>query len=118
MTAPAVVRSTVSVGDGPWSINLVTGLLERGNGQPLGVLALGSPGSISDRPGSSPWTVRPHALVKNRGQSGSLMDGPPDRQWFPTRRLDDDYDVAVDATVQEAARILRAAHEKVTRQRV
>jgi carboxyl-terminal processing protease len=31
-----LVRSTVPVGDSPWSITMVTGCLERGNGQPLG----------------------------------------------------------------------------------
>ncbi len=34
-TVNAVVRSTVPVADGPWAIALVTGYLERGNGQML-----------------------------------------------------------------------------------
>ena len=34
-TEPIGVRSRVSIGDGSWSIELTTGELERGNGQPL-----------------------------------------------------------------------------------
>jgi carboxyl-terminal processing protease len=41
----AGVQSTISVGDGAWSIVLTTGRLERGDGRPLAVEAIGSRGS-------------------------------------------------------------------------
>jgi C-terminal peptidase prc len=111
--APPVLRATVSVGDGPWSLNLVTGLLERGSGQPLGVLTFGSPGSFPTGRllRREPPEATPAPSPKTGVNPDRLMDGRPDRV-SPQHRLGEDYDASADATVQEAARILRAgAHD-------
>jgi C-terminal peptidase prc len=107
----AVVRSTAAVGDGAWSINLVTGSLERGNGQPLGAVAASPIGSIPAgrvlRQGPSGRTQ----VSKTGVRPDHLVNGPPDRR-PAAGRPDDDHNVAADATLQKAAERLRERPKK------
>ena len=80
----ATVRSTVPVGDGPWSIGIVTGYLERGDGRPLADVAgaiLGASSSI-EKPKAG---VQPdHAILGPRPGFGTPRGpdwaGAPDQK--------------------------------------
>jgi carboxyl-terminal processing protease len=106
----ACVRSPVAVGDGPWSISLVTGSLERGDGRPLGGVVF------------SPQASVPRGRVLRRGPPGPAQSsrmgvkpdhlvGPPDQRGSVDTTADD-YNVAADVVLKKAAEHLRAAPDK------
>jgi carboxyl-terminal processing protease len=109
--APTVVRSTVPVGDGTWSVALVTGSLERGDGQPLGGAALSPMSAISSgrvlRQGSRGSVPSPKTGVRPDQSAG----GPQARGGSMVGRADD-FDVAADVILQKAVQLLRERPNK------
>lgn len=107
------VKSRVPVGDGSWSIELLTGYLEHGDGRRLSndIAVAQSTDSASPRRPTSPREVttgvKPDHLV---GAAGSRTQRPvPDQ---PPTTPDQKPNLATDPVVQEAVRLLRRSLEK------
>jgi C-terminal peptidase prc len=94
----AEVRSNVPVGDGEWSVNLVTGYLERGDGRPLGGTALSPLGVRAKRIGAPDDAKAPSA-------SGVEAD-------YTVKARGTSEDVAIDPAVLKAVELLRKAGRK------
>ena len=108
------VKSRVSVGDGSWSIELVTGYLERGDGRRLssGVTNDSASSSIALRkprdPNDVTTGVKPdHPVGIARGRAETALPSPP------PQTPDQKPNLANDPVVQEAVRLLRRSLEKV-----
>ena len=107
------MRSRVAVGDGSWSIELMTGYLERGDGRPLSSdvepVARSSvrsplrrpigPDEINDR-----REARSSRVVRERGRRGHASQ--------LESRADQEPSVANDPVVQKAVRLLRQSLKK------
>jgi carboxyl-terminal processing protease len=115
----AVVRTTVAVGDGSWSIRLVTGLLERGDGRPLGGpletravntsdLVVLNPSLLSRRPnnGEAKTGVKPDHPVTGAPQEGS----GPTRPTRPGQNAE--VNPAADKSLEKAVEILQQSLRK------
>jgi hypothetical protein len=107
------VKSRVSVGDGSWSIELVTGYLERGDGRRLSrdtSIAAASNLMASQKskdPNEVTTGVKPdHPVGMARGRIETAV--PPQ----PPQMPDQKPNVANDPVVQEAVRLLRRSLEK------
>jgi carboxyl-terminal processing protease len=100
----AIVRSTLPVGDGAWSITLATGRLERGDGRPLGTDTWGefpSQPRVDDDGRSLPESktgVKPDHLINGSPMSPRrLLPGVPAEPIKP----------ASDPALQKAVQLLR-----------
>jgi carboxyl-terminal processing protease len=76
----AVVRSTVPVGDGAWSVTLVTGCLQRGDGRPLSFFGRSLVGMTSEQ--RTKVGVHPdHAIDgDSRGRAGFMVPTRPPQE--------------------------------------
>jgi carboxyl-terminal processing protease len=105
------VKSRVSVGDGSWSLELVTAYLERGDGRRLSSDVTNASSSIALRRPSNPnevtTGVKPdHPVVTARGKAETASPSQP------PQRLDQKPNLANDPVVQEAVRVLRRSLQK------
>ena len=107
------VKSRVSVGDGSWSIELVTGYLERGDGRRLSSdatiasvsssIALQKPRNLNE----VTTGVKPdHPVVTARGKAETALPSQP------PQTPDQKPSLFNDPVVQEAVRLLRRSLEK------
>jgi carboxyl-terminal processing protease len=110
----AAVRSTIPAGDGRWSIAMVTGYLERGDGRPLADLlgaALGAASSDEKFKGG----VRPDHAISQPGRGQNVNVGPMALRRasrYPAQTPStpaDRPDPAADPTLDAAVKVLHEA---------
>jgi Peptidase family S41 len=110
------VRSRISVGDGAWTIELVTGYLKRGDGRRLspedraGVSLDRIPLRTTRNPNDSQTGVKPdHPVNMPPSRVGGAMVPLPSRR---RRESNGESDLGTDPFVEEASRLLRQSLQK------
>jgi C-terminal peptidase prc len=110
----ADVRSNQTVADGTWSINLVTGYLEHGDGRPLSRV---SPSSPSLDPNDGVRRIRsadekPNGGVRQDHPAARNPTDTPAQPQIGSLRLSDDHDLSNDVTLRKAIELLRVPRKK------
>jgi hypothetical protein len=97
----AISRSTIPVGDGAWSVSLVTGYLERGDGRPLADRDRALVGALPRRETVQSRLQPDHVVPAGGrpGQRGAGQAGAPNP--------------AADPVIQSAVTILHQAMQKI-----
>jgi carboxyl-terminal processing protease len=107
------VRSTVSVGDGSWSMELMTGYLERGDGRRLSsdVTGTRATGAVTPR---RDWVTREVATGVKPDHAVGMAETRTERfvPSEPPRTPDQKSSLANDPVLQEALRLLRHSLQK------
>ncbi len=112
------VRTTVPVGDGTWSLTLVTGYLERRNGQLLGARAFEEPGGARGRrrlpaPDLTKADEQPDRSSP-KTPSRKTVARPKDDRSVGAQQPASENNIASDPAVGEAIRLLRELQKKKT----
>ncbi len=111
--ADAVLKSAVPAGDGRWSVLLVTGYLERGDGRPLAIgpsVRIGASPSVTQRSG-----IQPDHLIPLPRPRGGIFGGPiplrraPDQAVQPPSKPAEKPGTAPDPVLDAARQVLHKA---------
>jgi carboxyl-terminal processing protease len=83
----ATVRTTIPVGDGRWSVAMVTGYLERGDGRPLADLSGAAPDASASREPSR-GGVQPDHMIPSARRRPDAIGGPNSLRRWPAKKAE------------------------------